>query len=220
MRSARGLALLCGFLKNDDWVLTLSWGSKRIDTKVSILLGLQFPLLDSPAKIGERRPLRNRGTAEDFSSATDGPTSGPSFSYTYSQCQIAFCYTCGSIYAGATQGELPEGQEKVPWGITVSRNSFARYYGRHLRILFDVRFYRRVRQGELPVRAREGALGCDLGAPLQAICTRIIVGAAIGRPHCRQLDADKQYCRSMIHFRFKMQRDIPFRKNLCYTETR
>ena len=40
--------------------------SKRIDTKVSILLGLQFPLFLSLAKIGERRPLRNRGTAEDF----------------------------------------------------------------------------------------------------------------------------------------------------------
>ena len=38
--------------------------------------------------------------------------------------QIAYCYTGGSISAGATQGELPEGQEKVPWGITVSRNSF------------------------------------------------------------------------------------------------
>ena len=47
-------------------MLTLSWGSKRIDTKVSILLGLQFPLFLSLAKIGERRPLRNRGTAEDF----------------------------------------------------------------------------------------------------------------------------------------------------------
>ena len=32
--------------------------SKRIDTKVSILLGLQFPLFHSLAKIGERRPLR------------------------------------------------------------------------------------------------------------------------------------------------------------------
>ena len=63
MRSARGLALLCGFLKNDEWVLTLSWGSKRIDTKVSILLGLQFPLFLSLAKIGERRPLRKWGTA-------------------------------------------------------------------------------------------------------------------------------------------------------------
>ncbi len=150
MRSARGLALLCGFLKNDDWVLTLSWGSKRIDTKVSILLGLQFPLLDSPAKIGERRPLRNRGTAEDFSSATDGPTSGPSFSYTYSQCQIAFCYTCGSIYAGATQGELPEGQEKVPWGIPVSRNLLARYYRQHLWIEMGAHRYQRRGEGTPP----------------------------------------------------------------------
>ena len=28
----------------------------------------------------------------------------------------------------------PKGQEKVPWGITVSNNSFSRYYGWHLRI--------------------------------------------------------------------------------------
>ncbi len=28
------------------------------------------------------------------------------------------------------------------------------------------------------------------------------------------------FCRCMIHFCFKMQRDISFRKNLCYTETR
>ena len=39
--------------------------------------------------------------------------------------QIAYCYTCGLCFTGATQGELPEGQEKVPWGITVSRNSLA-----------------------------------------------------------------------------------------------
>ena len=58
MRSARELALLCGFLKNDEWVLTLSWGSKRIDTKVSILLGLQFPLFLSLAQTRDRRPLR------------------------------------------------------------------------------------------------------------------------------------------------------------------
>ena len=31
----------------------------------------------------------------------------------------------GLLSAGATQGELPEGQEKVPWGMTVSRNSLA-----------------------------------------------------------------------------------------------
>ena len=30
----------------------------------------------------------------------------------------SYCYTYGFIYAGATQGELPEGQEKVPWGDT------------------------------------------------------------------------------------------------------
>ena len=38
--------------------------------------------------------------------------------------QTAYCYTGRKVYAGATQGELPEGQEKVPWGIAVSRNSF------------------------------------------------------------------------------------------------
>ena len=37
--------------------------SKRIDTKVSILLGLQFPLFLSLAKIRDRRPLRKCGTA-------------------------------------------------------------------------------------------------------------------------------------------------------------
>ena len=41
----------------------------------------------------------------------------------YSQCQIPCCYTGGFISAGAAQGELPEGQEKVPWGMTVTRNS-------------------------------------------------------------------------------------------------
>ena len=42
----------------------------------------------------------------------------------YSQCQIPCCYTGGFISAGAAQGELPEGQERVPWGMTVPRNSF------------------------------------------------------------------------------------------------
>ena len=50
---------------------------------------------------------------------------------TFTQYQILCCYTYGLVYAGATQGELPEGQEKVPWGIPVSRNSFARYCARH-----------------------------------------------------------------------------------------
>ena len=44
---------------------------------------------------------------------------------TSTQCRIPYCYTGGFICAGATQGELPEGQERVPWGMTVSRNSLA-----------------------------------------------------------------------------------------------
>ena len=42
---------------------------------------------------------------------------------TYSQCQTAFCYTYWLLLASAAQGELPEGQERVPWGITVPHNS-------------------------------------------------------------------------------------------------
>ena len=32
--------------------------------------------------------------------------------------QTAYCYTYGLLSAGAAQGELPEGPEKVPWGMT------------------------------------------------------------------------------------------------------
>ena len=39
--------------------------------------------------------------------------------------QIAYCYTDRRVSAGATQGELPEGQEKVPWG----DNSVAQLFG-------------------------------------------------------------------------------------------
>ena len=98
---------------------------KRVDTCGFYPLNSRFPLFLSLAQTGDRRPLRNWNTAEDFSSVC--------FS-TYSQCQIPYCYTYGLLYAGATQGELPKGQEKVLWRIPVSRNSLARYYGRHLRI--------------------------------------------------------------------------------------
>ena len=77
---------------------------------------------------------------------------------TAAQCQIPYCYTCGCISAGATRGELPERQD---WGIPVSRNSFTRYYRQLLQVTPIDKLYRRVRQGELPVRAREDALGCD-----------------------------------------------------------
>ena len=59
---------------------------------------------------------------------------------TYSQCQIPYCYTGRRVNAGATQGELPVGQERVPWGITVSRNPFARCNARHLRIMHSIPF--------------------------------------------------------------------------------
>ena len=92
---------------------------------VSILLGLQFPLFLSLVEIGERRPLRKGERQSGYRSV--------SFS-ACSQFTDRYCYTGVFINAGATQGELPEGQEKVPWGIPVSRNSFAHYYGPHLRI--------------------------------------------------------------------------------------
>ena len=64
--------------------------------------------------------------------------------------QTAYCYTGRRVCAGATQGELPEGQEKVPWGIPVLRNGHTRYYRRHLRILYTINVicmcYRRVRR--------------------------------------------------------------------------
>ena len=53
---------------------------------------LHFPCLDSPAKIGERRPLRNRGTAEE------------EFYYcvflNLFACQITYCCTYGLLCTG------------------------------------------------------------------------------------------------------------------------
>ena len=43
------------------------------------------------------------------------------------QCQISCCYTYGLLSAGATEGELPEGPEKVPWGMTPSRRFSSNY---------------------------------------------------------------------------------------------
>ena len=98
---------------------------KRVDTCGFYPLNSRFPLFLSLAQTGDRRPLRKGERQRIFSSVC--------FS-TYSQCQIPYCYTYGLLYAGATQGELPKRQEKVPWGITVLRNSFTRCYGQHLRI--------------------------------------------------------------------------------------
>ena len=52
-----------------NWSQPLAGRSKRIDTKVSILLGLQFPLFLSLTHTGERRPLRKGVRQRIFSSA-------------------------------------------------------------------------------------------------------------------------------------------------------
>ena len=88
---------------------------------------------------------------------------------TYPQCRIIYCYTYRLLYAGAAQGELPKGQERVLWRMTVPRNSFTRYYRQFLRISFINQLYRRVR------RPRRTA--CHPSAPC------IPVGAVIDRPH-------------------------------------
>ena len=72
---------------------------------VSILLGLQFPLFLSLVEIGERRPLRKGERQSGYRSVS------------FSAC------------SQFTDSVL------LHWGIPVSRNSFAHYYGRHLRIL-------------------------------------------------------------------------------------
>ena len=99
---------------------------KRVDTCGFYPLNSRFPLFLSLAQTRDRRPLRNRGTAEDFfyrRGAQCAPMSKPIRSAGYRSATYVV-----SPPLGAAQGELPEGQEKVPWGITVSRNSLARYY--------------------------------------------------------------------------------------------
>ena len=59
---------------------------------------------------------------------------------TCSQSQIVFCYTDRLLPSSAAQGELPEEQERVPWGMTVPRNSLTRYTAWHLRIKRLVQF--------------------------------------------------------------------------------
>ena len=53
-------------------------------------------------------------------------------------------YHTATQVGGSTQARhkvnCPKGQEKVPWGITVSRNPFARCNARHLRIMRSIPF--------------------------------------------------------------------------------
>ena len=68
---------------------------------------------------------RRSETGDRFDMGNGSRVTIACLSQTIRSSQIAYCYTCGLFFTGATQGELPEGQEKVPWGITVSRNSLA-----------------------------------------------------------------------------------------------
>ena len=80
--------------------------AKRIDTKVSILLGLRFPLFLSLAKIGERRPLRKRGTAENL------------FHRRGAHCASFFCSAQTKLCA---YGNFPQTEEYQ----TLWKNAFA-----------------------------------------------------------------------------------------------
>ena len=68
---------------------------------------------------------RRSETGDRFDMGNGSRVTIACLSQTIRSSQIVYCYTCGLFFTGATQGELPEGQEKVPWGITVSRNSLA-----------------------------------------------------------------------------------------------
>ena len=102
-----------------------------MDTKVST------PLVNLTVSFGivwRRLPTCDRsekGTAEDFFFRRDGlrPLMYPHIrSIRYrTATQVVF------FPQGAAQGELPEGQEKVPWGMTVPHNTLARYDRQGLR---------------------------------------------------------------------------------------
>ena len=107
-------------------------------------LWIPFPLFLSLAKTGERRPLRKKGTAEDF----------------YFRIFLNLFAVSDALLL-----HIPATLRRR--NTTVSRNSFARYCGQFLRVIFDGRLYRRVRR---------------LGAPYQTVCTCLTVGAVNDRP--------------------------------------
>ena len=102
-------------------------GAKRKD---NLRFSFLFELLPFPCFLIRRRfPICDRCENRERQSGYRSV----SFS-AFSQGQIHYCYTYRRVSAGAAQGELPEGQEKVPWGITVPRNSLARFDRQHWRI--------------------------------------------------------------------------------------
>ena len=126
MRSARELALLCGFLKNDEWVLTLSWGSKRIDTDGFYPLGTPVSFASYSGADFLYVTAAKRSTAEDFFSAADEL---PSESVLLS-----------NLFAVSDTVLLHMWFHLRKRGMTVPRNSLTRYTARHLRIRRLVQF--------------------------------------------------------------------------------
>ena len=103
--------------------------SKRIDTRVSILLGLHLPLLDSLAQIRDQRPLR-KGERQRIFSSVGAHSVRP----------------CLNLSAVSDNLLLHISAALRRRGMTVPRNSFTRYYRQFLRISFINQLYRRVRR--------------------------------------------------------------------------
>ena len=137
---------------------------KRADTCGFYPLNSRFPLFPNPAQTRDRRPLRKGERQRIFSSVGEHSV-------------LPFLYLCA--VPDTLLLHIPATLRRR--NITVLRNSFARCYGRHLRIVSDVRLYRRVRR---------------LGAPYQTTCTRVTVGAVIGRPRNRK--SSRQF--SILHY--------------------
>ena len=89
------------------------------------------PLVNLPFSLGESGADCRHVTAAKMGNGSRVTTA--CLSPPFRSSQIAYCYTDGLLCAGATQGELPEGQERVPWGMTVPHNSLARYDRQGLR---------------------------------------------------------------------------------------
>ena len=109
---------------------------KRVDTCGFYPLNSRFPLFRSLAQTGDRRPLRNWNTAEDF-----------------------FFRMFLNIFAVSDTVLLHIWFTLRRRNITVLRNSFTRCYGQHLRIPL---YQQTLPQGAprwIARRAREGPLG-------------------------------------------------------------
>ena len=107
----RAVPTACGELRR------LRRGNKRVDTCGFYPLDSRFPLLLSPAKIGERRPLRK------------------------GERQSGYRYVCFVKYSQFTDSVLLHRTESLSRrDITVSRNSLVGDYRQHLRIMRSIPF--------------------------------------------------------------------------------